>query len=431
MDDGYGCLNSELGCLPTAATLCVWVGTRERKAVMSSKKLWACGVKLILLAALLMPIPAMGQQAGPIRIGVLHDLTGPLAQIGGELNEGVRLHMSEISNEVAGRKIELVFEDPETKVDPGLTKLRKMVERDKVHLVIGPVNSALAYAMRDYIHRMKVPTLVTQATGTDLTQGKASPYLFRTGFGSEQLNLPMGWYAYKKLGYRRAIVIALDHVSGREQAGGFMKTFKQLGGTVINEIYAPLGTPDWAPYLTRLRSEVERADVVVAIAWGADAIRLIKGYSEYGLKAIKPMLAHGSAVDEALLPSVGDTALGMTNYLFYTPTLDTPENRRFRDLMRKQDNKDPTNYHELGYLTAKVATEAIRKVNGRVEDLPALLTELRKTRFEAPQGPFRFDEKQNVIFDLHIRRVEKVDGKLVNVLVDRIPAVDQFWTPPQ
>ncbi len=210
-----------------------------------------------------------------------------------------------------------------------------------------------------------------------------------------------------------------------------MKTFKQVGGTVVNEVYAPLGTADWAPYLTRLRADLEKADVVVAIMWGADAIRFIKGYSEYGLKGMKPVLAHGSAVDEALLPSVGDAALSMTNYLFYTPTLDTPENRRFRDLMRRIANKEPTNYHEMGYVTAKVATEAIRRLNGKVEDVPALLIELRKTRFEAPQGLFRFDDKQNVIFDLHIRRVEKVDGKLANVFVDRIPAVDQFWTPPQ
>jgi branched-chain amino acid transport system substrate-binding protein len=97
----------------------------------------------------------------------------------------------------------------------------------------------------------------------------------------------------------------------------------------------------------------------------------------------------------------------------------------------QQPAKDATNYHAMGYVTAKVVTEAIRRINGRVEDTSALLTELRKTRLEAPQGLFRFDDKQNVIFDLHIRRVEKQDGKLVNVLVDRIPSVDQFWTPPR
>ncbi len=386
---------------------------------------------LVFLAALVMPPPAIAQTAGPIRIGVLHDTTGPLAQVGIELNEGVRAHMQEINSEVAGRKLELTFEDPETKVDPGLTKLRKLVERDKVHLVIGPVNSALAYAMRDYIHQRKVPTVITQATATDLTQGKASPYLFRTGFGSEQLNLPFGWYAHTKLGYRRVLLVALDHVAGREQAGGFMKTFRQVGGTIVSETYAPLGTADWAPYLTRLRGELEKADAVVAVMWGADAIRFVKGYTEYGLKGVKPLLAHGSAVDEALLPSEGEAALGVLSYSYYTPTLETPVNRRFADLMRRLTGKEPSTYHELGYVTAKAVAETIRRLNGKVEDVPALLAELRKTDFEGPRGRFRFDEKQNAIFDLHVRRVDRVGGKLVNVYVDRIPDVDQFWAPPR
>jgi branched-chain amino acid transport system substrate-binding protein len=103
------------------------MGTREREVVVRSSQNRSRILGLIVLAALLAPLTAQAQQPGPIRIGVLHDLTGPLAQIGTELNEGVRLHMNEVSNEIAGRKIELIFEDPETKVDPGLTKLRKMV----------------------------------------------------------------------------------------------------------------------------------------------------------------------------------------------------------------------------------------------------------------------------------------------------------------
>jgi len=387
------------------------------------------GVGLVLLAVGLWPFPALAQTAGPIRIGVVHDITGPLAQIGSELNDGVRLHIAEINNEVSARKIELIFEDSESKVDPGLTKLRKLVERDKVHLVIGPVNSALAYAMRDYIHRMKVPNIVTQATATDLTQGKASPYLFRTSFGSEQLHMPAAWYAYRKLGYRRAIVVALDVVAAREQAGGFTRIFKQLGGTIVSEIYGPLGTADWAPYVARVKADLDKADVVEVILWGPDAIRFVKGFSEYGLKGVRPIFAHGSVVDEAFLPSEGDAALGIMNYLFYTPSLDTPENQRFKDLFRKQYSKEPTSYHEMGYVAAKTVSEAIRKVDGKVEDVPRLLDALRKTRFESPQGLFRFDDKQNAIIDLHIRRVEKIGGKLVNVYLDKIADVDQFWTP--
>lgn len=396
--------------------------------------LWSaalCALSVVVLAALLVSTPAGAQTAGPIKIGVLHDTTGPLTPQGTDLNTAIRLHMNEIGYEVAGRKIELIFEDTESKGEVGLTKARKLVERDKVQLLIGPANTAAAYAVRDYVERNKIPTVLTQATAKDLTQEKGSPYIFRTSFGSEQLHMPAAWYAVKKLGYKRAVVVAFDVVAGREQAGGFIKMFKQLGGTVVSEIYAPLGTADWAPYLARVKAELDKVDFVEVILWGSDAIRFVRGYTEYGLKGTKPILAHGSVTDEAFLPSEGDTALGITNYLFYTPSLDTPENRRFRDLMRTQNNKEPTSYHDMGYVTAKAVTETLRAVNGKVEDVPRFLDALRKVRFESPQGVFRFDDKQNAIIDLHIRKVDKVDGKLMNVYLEKISGVDQFWNPPQ
>jgi branched-chain amino acid transport system substrate-binding protein len=400
-----------------------------RRKGRTSSRLILCALGIIV--GLLVSSPAHAQSAGPIKIGVLHDTTGPLTPQGTELNEGLRLHMSEISHELSGRKIQLVFEDTESKADAGMTKARKLVERDSVHLLIGPANSALAYAVRDYVDQNRVPTVLTQATAKDLTQGKTSPYLFRISFGSEQLHMPAAWYAYKKLGYRRAILVALDPVAGREPAGGFLKTCRQLGGAIGREVYAPRGTADWAPYVTRVKADLDKVDVVEVILWGPDAIRFVKGYAEYGLKGVKPIFSHGSLVDEAFLPSEGDAALGIMNYLFYTPSLETPENQRFKELFRKQYNKEPTSYHEMGYVAAKTVTEAIRKVNGRVEDVPRVLDALRRTRFEAPQGLFRLDEKQNAVIDLHIRRVEKVGGKLTNVYLDKIPDVDQFWNPPQ
>jgi len=401
---------------------------------LSAGRLWSAvlgAVTVVVLALLLASSPAGAQTAGPIKIGVLHDTTGPLTPQGTDLNEAIRLHFNEIGYEVAGRKIELTFEDTESKADAGMTKARKLVERDKVNFLIGPANTAAAYAVRDYVERMKMPTVLTQATAKDLTQERGSPYIFRTSFGSEQLHLPAAWYAIKKLGYKRAIVVAFDIAAGREQAGGFIRMFKQLGGTIVSEVYAPLGTADWAPYLARVKTDLDKADVVETILWGSDAIRFVKGYTDYGLKGVKPILAHGSVTDEAFLPSEGDTALGIMSYLFYTPSQDTPENRRFRELMRKQYNKEPTSYHDMGYVTAKAITETLRKIDGKVEDVPRFLAELRKVRFESPQGLFRFDDKQNAIIDLHIRKVDKVDGKLVNVYLEKISGVDQFWTPPQ
>lgn len=395
---------------------------------------WAgalCLLGSVVLSVLLTTTPAGAQTAGPIKIGVLHDLTGPLSVMGKDFNEGLKLYMSEINYQIAGRKIELIYEDPESKVDPGITKMRKLVERDKVNLILGPINTALAYAMRDYVDKNKIPTVLTMATATDLTQAKSSAYVFRTSFGSEQLNVVAGWYAQKKLGYKRAILIGLDYTGGREQAGGFVKGFTQAGGTVVGEVYAPLGTADWAPYLTKVKADLDKADFVAIILWGPDAMRVIRGITEYGLKGLKPVFAHGNAVDEALLPSEGDAALGILNFWTYSPTANTPENQRFKELFRKQYAKQPGSYHEMTYLAAKVVGEAIRKVSGKIEDTPRFLAELRKIRIEAPQGSFRFDDKQNAIIDLHIRKVEKVNGELVNTYLERVPGIGQDWTPPR
>ncbi len=395
---------------------------------------WAgalCLLGGVVLSVLLATAPAAAQTTVPIKIGVLHDLTGPLSVMGKDFNEGLKLYMSEINYQVAGRKIELIFEDPESKVDPGITKMRKLVEKDKVNLILGPINSGLAYAMRDYVDRNKVPTVLTMATATDLTQGKSSPYVFRTSYGSEQLNVVAGWYAQKKLGYKRAIVMGLDYTGGREQAGGFVKGFKQAGGTVVSEIYAPLGTADWAPYLTKVKADLDKADFVAIVLWGTDAVRVIRGFTEYGLTGVKPVFVHGNAVDEALLPSEGDAALGILSFLTYSPTVKTPENERFKVLFRKQYGKEPSSYHEMTYLAAKVVGQAIRHVNGKIEDTPRFMAELRKIQMETPQGQFRFDDKQNAIIDLHVRRVEKVNGVLVNTYLERVSGIAQAWTPPR
>ena len=221
---------------------------------------------------------AFAQTPRAIRIGLLHSTTGPFAPQGADLNEGFRAFMAEVGYQVAGRKIELFVEDDESKVDSGITKAKKLVERDKVDILVGPVASAVAFAIREYVHQNEVPTVITMATANDITLSKAGPYFFRVSFASDQLTLPAGWYAAKKLGYKRAIVLALDFAPGRDQANAFMKSFKAAGGTIVSEIYPPLGNTDWGPYVAQLRRDIDNADVVVPIVYASDAIRFIRAF---------------------------------------------------------------------------------------------------------------------------------------------------------
>jgi branched-chain amino acid transport system substrate-binding protein len=390
-------------------------------------------VILASLAVLAAGGAGFGQPAPePIRIGLINEITGPLAVNGMEVNEGIKLYwQEEMGNQVAGRGVKLIVEDTEGKPDVALTKCRKLIESDKVHLILGPVSSAVAVAVRDYLHERRVPTIITQATANHLTAEKASPSIFRSAMSSYQQEAAGGWYVAAKLGHKRIAVVGLDYVAGHEQTDGFIKTFMESGGQSAEKILMPLGTIDVAPYITRIQNKAAEYDAVVGILWGPSAPQWLKAWEEYGLKGKVPLLTLGETVSESYLRTVGDAAVGIVSWFSYAPTLDSAENKRFVQAFNKKYKKDPVYNNHLGYLAAKAGGEALKAVNGSVEDQPRFLDALRKVRFEAPGGPFRFDEKQNAIIPTYIRRVEKVGGKLQNTVFDVVPDVDQFWKPPK
>ena len=368
----------------------------------------------------------------PIRIGVINALTGPLAVNGSEINEGIKLYWEdEMNNQVAGRPVALVIADSEAKPDVGLTKTRRLVESDKVHLVLGPVSSAVAVAMREYLTERKVPWIITQATANALTAEKASPTVFRSAMSSYQQEAAGGWYVAAKLGHKRIAVMGLDYVAGHEQTDGFIKTFMESGGQSVDKILMPLGATDVAPYITRIQGKAGELDAVVAILWGPGAPQFVKAWTDYGLKGKLPLLALGETVNETYLKTVGDAATGIVSWLSYSPVIDSAENKRFAAAINKKFKKDPVYNNHLGYLAAKAAGEALKAVGGNVEDQARFLEALRRVKFEAPGGSFRFDEKQNAIIPTYIRRVDKVGGKLQNTVLDVVPDVDQFWKPPK
>jgi branched-chain amino acid transport system substrate-binding protein len=368
----------------------------------------------------------------PIKIGLINALTGPLAVNGSEINEGIKLYWEdEMNGQISGRPVTLLIADAEGKPDVGLTKTRKLVESDKAHLILGPVSSAVAVAIRDYLTERKVAWIITQATANNLTAEKASPTVFRSAMSSYQQEAAGGWYVAARLGHKRIAVVGLDYVAGHEQTEGFIKTFTESGGQAVEKVLMPLGAVDVAPYITRIQGKAQELDAVVAILWGPSAPQWLKAWSDYGLRGKLPLLTLGETVNETYLRTVGDAAVGVVSWLSYSPALDTAENKRFVQAFNKKFRKDPVYNNHLGYLAAKASGEAMKAVGGNVEDQARFLEALRRVRFEAPGGGFRFDEKQNAIIPTYIRRVEKVGGKLQNSVFDVVQDVDQFWKPPK
>jgi branched-chain amino acid transport system substrate-binding protein len=204
----------------------------------------AAGIALLLSSVLALATTSSGQgPRPPIKVGLLLPYTGVIAINGQETSKGVEFYFTKIGNKAGGREIVLIKEDDEAKPDVGLTKARKLVERDRVDVLIGPVHSGVALAIRDYVHGQGIPLIVPVAFTRDLTApARASPWLFRVVETSDQGNFPMGIWVFKKTPHRKIVVMASDFVAGRHSAEAFIAGFKGAGGEIVKEIYAPLNT---------------------------------------------------------------------------------------------------------------------------------------------------------------------------------------------
>ncbi|HEY3100945.1 MAG TPA: ABC transporter substrate-binding protein [Methylomirabilota bacterium] len=380
----------------------------------------------VLVASVLVVVAVTPAQQAPIKIGFTTDLTGTAAQAAKDMVNGFTMYLDEVGGQMAGRKVELIVEDTQGRPDVALTKLRKLVEHDRVHLVAGVLFGHLGYAMAPKVEEYKIPALFTVTAADDLTQRLKYRWVIRTGWASSQPSHPFGEYAAKTLGYRKVAVIASDYAFGWEVIGGFQRTFEEQRGQVVQKLWAPLGAMDLAPFIAKLRRDV---DAVLTMIAGASTIQFMKQYDEAGLRGKIPLIAGGPAVDEALLPSMGDEAIGVISPLIYSGALDTPANRRFAKEYRAKFGKVPSYFAETNYTSGRWINEAVRSLAGNVEDREKLLAALRRVEIpDAPRGPVKLDGYGNPIQNVYFRKVERNrDGELQNTVIVTIPAVSQFW----
>ena len=388
---------------------------------MSRRTFLAASSALAATSAL--PVWAQAQSA-PLRVGFLTVRQGALAAGGKQMEEGIQLFLKERNGMIGGRKVELIVADTGGNPVGAKTKTQELVERDKVHVIIGPLAAFEALAIDDYIGQSKTPIISPSAAAEDLTQRKPNPWFVRTSCSSAQVNYPVGDYAAKTLGYKRVAIIADDFAYGHETASGFQRAFEDAGGKVVQKLWPPLNVADYGSYIGQLKTKV---DAIYAGLAGANGLRFLKQLREYGIKT--PVLGSGTTTDEGILKQMGDEALGVISGSFYAAGLDTPESKRFVAAANKEFGADP-GYYTLGTYSAGVLLEmAVKAVNGKVEDKEAFMKALRNPGpINDPRGTWQVDGYGNPVENIYIRKVERRNGKLVNVVLKTYPNVSQFWT---
>jgi branched-chain amino acid transport system substrate-binding protein len=368
--------------------------------------------------------------AEELRIGYLAPLTGGLAQTGIDMRDGFLLYLEQHGNKLGGMDVKLIIEDEQGKGDVAVTKAKKLVLQDKVHMLIGGVLASTGYALAPVSTELKTMYIPSIPAADDLTQRqlKNFPYLIRTSWSSSQPNHPLGQWACEQ-GYKKIVTIAADYAFGYETVGGFQKAFEDCGGKIIQKIWPPLGAKDFGPFIPTIKADT---DAVFSLMVGPMPAQFIKQMRGAGFK--KPIIGGGTSYDEFVLPFMGDEAIGDVSALHYSAALDTPKNIAFVKAYRTKFNKVPSYYSENNYTTAQWLDEALKKAGGKWPGPEELIKLMVGIKLDAVRGPVSFDDMRNPIQNIYIKKVEKKKmfgyekDELWNTVTKTYPNVSQFWT---
>ena len=364
----------------------------------------------------------------PIRIGFLTVKTGPLAAGVIKAEQGMELFLKLRGGKLAGREVQLIVADTAGNPATTRTKTQELVERDKVHLLIGPLAAFEALAIADYIDAQKMPILCL-ASADDLSQRHASPWFARPTSSSGQCAHVMGFHAATVLKYKRMAIIGDDFAFGHEQNGAFLRVFEDNGGHVVQKLWPPLNAPDYGTYISQIKSDV---DAVFMSFAGSNGFRFTKAYFEYGLGGKIPLIGGMTAMDEAILQQTGEDALGIITANWYSAEIDNAANKEFVAGMRRDYKNDPGFYAAGPAVATAVLEAALKSVGGDINDRAALMHALRTTEVQdTVRGPVKFDDKGQAIGTIYVRKVEKKGGRYVNSVIKTYPDVSQFWTYPE
>jgi len=393
--------------------------------------------KIFLLSILLFSLGpkiscvAAGDKKGPIRLGINTELTGSVSEASNNVKMGYDLYLDEIGHKVAGREVELIEYDNKTNYKIAMEVAQKLVEKDNVHIQCFGTSTGAAMAIRGYAEKMKVPFVVFGLAGGEQVTLPPLKYTFRLSYADGQGELPLGRYAYEKLGFRKMVLMGPDYAGSTGKLWAFRQEFEKAGGKIVQTIFWSLGEMDLAPYFAQLKPDF---DAIFPFIPGDVSINRFYGqYFEMQLdKKGKKLCTHWGMTEDYLpIQTFGAKMLGITSVALYNMSYDTPENKRFTEhyYARYGKKKLVNDQVALGYESMNFLCAALEKIKGGIEDTEAFLQAMHETKIKGTcSSSISIDTNGNVIRDFFIREVQKKEGVIKNVVLDVLPQIRQ---PPQ
>jgi len=375
---------------------------------------------LAMLAAAGLTTAASAQ--GTIKIGVIAAYSGQFADTAAQIDNGIKLYMKQHGDTVAGKKIEIIRKDtggPNPDVAKRLAQ--ELVVRDKVDILAGFTLTPEALGAAGIATEAK-KLLVDMNAATSIVTEK-SPYIVRTSVTLAQISETAGTWAATKGGVKKVYTMVSDYGPGLDAEAGFQKAFKAAGGEVVGSVRMPVANPDFSAFVQRAK-DLNPEAIFIFIPGGAQPAALGKAFAERGIdpKKIK-IISTGEAVDETALKALGDLGLGRISVWHYDYNLPSKTNQAFVKAFNADFKRNPDFFAVGAYDGMHLIYEALKKTKGKT-DGDSLLAAAKGMKWESPRGPISIDPKtRDIVQNVYIRRVEKVNGKLVNVVFDTVKDV--------
>jgi branched-chain amino acid transport system substrate-binding protein len=348
-----------------------------------------------------------------LKIGLLLTLSGPSAVLGQQARDGFQLAMKDFGGKLGGRDVEVIVVDDELKPDVAVTKVKGLLERDKVDFVVGPIFSNVAVAVHKPIVDAQTFYISVNAGPSNLAGKSCNPYFFSNSYQNDQSHEVLGKVAQDR-GYKKVYLLAPNYQAGKDALAGFKRHYK---GEVVEESYVPLNNLDFQSELAKIASM--QPDAIFTFMPGGMGVNLVKQYRAAGLADRIPFLS-AFTVDESTLPAQQDAAIGMFGGSNWAPNLDTPQSKKFVASYEAAYNSVPGSYAMHGYDAALLIDSALKATGGKM-DKEAVRAAIRKADFKSLRGDFKIGANGFPVQDFYLVKVAKrPDGKFQTEIVQKV-----------
>ncbi|MBR0959997.1 ABC transporter substrate-binding protein [Bradyrhizobium japonicum] len=354
---------------------------------------------------------APAKAADSVKVGLILPMTGGQASTGKQIENAIKLYMQQKGDTVAGKKVEIILKDDAAIPDKTKTAAQELIVNDKVNFIAGFGVTPAALAAAPLATQAKIPEVV-MAAGTSIITER-SPYIVRTSFTLAQSSTIIGDWAVKN-GIKKVATLTSDYAPGNDALNFFKQHFTAGGGEVVEEVKTPLQNPDFAPFLQRMKDA--KPDAIFVFVPAGQGGNFVKQYAERGLdKAGIKVIGPGDVTDDDLLNNMGDAVLGTVTAHLYSAAHPSAMNKDFVAAYKKAFGNRPGFMAVGGYDGIHLIYEALKKTGGDTNG-DKLIEAMKGQKWESPRGPISIDpETRDIVQNIYIRKVEKVDGELYNV----------------